>query len=412
VTARAPQSASWAALALIDLIIQHRILIFGSLPPHGRDLDLLVHPADDAKVQTKLRESGFVRCGNEWALFRGCSGCVVHLVRADTWNLPQSELQALLAEGSPVNGLSNVIEPSPHHSLLILARKLNGRRKPLEPKHRQRIEAALAKNPEAWKVASERAKNWSAETTLAHLKALNQDDRRLHPQFVRRPRRTRIVSLSGLDGAGKSSQASFLRDTLGRLGLDAVVEWGPANVVSLRFLSQPIRKVLGYDPPSTVEDSVNPDLRPSAYPSSLAHVWVTIVASAAALSLWRVVWRHLGRGRIVICDRYILDFAVFLDYRHGATRDFSFQKWLLRALSPKAVASYLLDVTPEAALGRKEEQYTLAELRRQAELYRANSVPFGVGRLNGERSFEAICEDLATKVWQKLRRCPTTDPSQ
>src|SRR5438128_9414244 len=42
-----------------------------------------------------------------------------------------------------------------------------------------------------------------------------------------RPGRGHVVSLSGLDGAGKSSQAAALCDELERLGYEAVVVWTP-----------------------------------------------------------------------------------------------------------------------------------------------------------------------------------------
>src|SRR5439155_25720630 len=44
-----------------------------------------------------------------------------------------------------------------------------------------------------------------------------------------RPRRGTVITLSGLDGAGKSSQAAALCETLDRLGYDVETAWTRIN---------------------------------------------------------------------------------------------------------------------------------------------------------------------------------------
>jgi thymidylate kinase len=401
-----PQADS-AVLHTIDAVVRERVLVFGSLPPKGRDLDLLVSSPDADAIAARLREDGFGSCGQEWALFHDCTVTKIDLVRASDWNLPADELSALCSEAIVLNGFTNIVEPSPHHTLLILARKLARRRPPLDQKYRARIDTAISKNPEVWEVARRRARLWRAENALAHLESLharqNHQRRRL-----RRPSRTRVISLSGVDGAGKSSQAQALQNSLDRLGFNAVVEWTPVHVLNLEFVTRPARKLLGVGAPSRLPDKVNPDFRPSGYPPIVAHSWVAVAACMTAFSLWRSIWQHLGRGKVVICDRYALDFAVFLRYRHGSTQSFRLQTWLLRTLAPKAFCSYFLDVAPEAAFGRKEDQYSLPELQRQADLYRAESARFDVRRLDGEQPPEVLCGDIAADAWRSLKRPKTT----
>lgn len=393
-----------AVLHTIDSIVRERVLVFGSLPPRGRDLDLLVSSADADAIASRLRKDGFISTGNEWALFRDCAVRKIDLVQAEEWNLPAREQSAVFSEGHVLNGFTNVVEPSPHHALLILARRLQGGPGPLDLKHRRRIDDALAKDPQSWQIARERAYLWNAETALVHLESLIYERKpvRRWPR-VRRPMRTFVISLSGVDGAGKSSQAEALRDCLDQLGFDPVLEWTPVHVLNLDFLTRPVRRLLGVGPPSKLPDRVSPDFRPSTYPAIVAHVWVTVAAIATALSLWRSIWRYLGRGKVVICDRFTLDFAVFLEYRHGEKRDFRIQTWLLRALAPRAFCSFLLDVRPEAALDRKEDQYSVEELERQVELYRAKSARFGARRLDGEQPFELLCAEIGSDAWRRLR---------
>jgi thymidylate kinase len=218
------------------------------------------------------------------------------------------------------------------------------------------------------------------------------------------PGRTRIVTLSGVDGAGKSSQAKFLQETLERLGYDAVIEWSPAHAIGLDRLAGSVRRMLGYGSRSGLPDRVSPDFRPTSYPAVVVHAWVAVIAAATGLSLWRAVWPHLGRGRIVVFDRYGLDFAALLSYRHGARHNLRFQWWLLRAIAPRTLAGYFLDVEAEAAFTRKEDQYSLAELQRQTDLYRSLAPGFRVKRLDGEEPRDALARTIALDVWRRRER--------
>jgi thymidylate kinase len=394
-------------LEIIDSTVQQRALIFGSLPPTGRDIDLLVTAADAQAVASRLASEGFVPCGKQWVLFRGCAVSMIELVSTDVWHLPSHELAALFSDGVPLEGMKSVVAPAPHHILLLLARRLRSKGARVGPRQRARIEQALSSNPNAWELARNRADAWGVNATLERLESVysreGDDGRR---KRLRRPGRTRIVSLSGLDGAGKSSQARSLRDALDRLGFCAVAEWAPSYELNLGFIASPARRLLHLRQRSTAGPHVSPDFRPSSYPAVVAHVWVALQAVVTTLSLWRALGRHIGRGRVVILDRYALDAAVFLRYRHGADRDFRFQIWLMRALSPKPLCSYLLDVSGETAIRRKEDQYAVEELLRQAELYRQEAAAFGVRRLDGERAEGELCEAIATEAWRKLKGLP------
>jgi len=63
------------------------------------------------------------------------------------------------------------------------------------------------------------------------------------------------------------------------------------------------------------------------------------------------------------------------------------------------VRAYLIDVPAEVAYARRAEQYSLEELARQAELYRAEAERLGVRRLDGSRPREELCEEIARDVW-------------
>src|SRR5436190_11319852 len=67
-----------------------------------------------------------------------------------------------------------------------------------------------------------------------------------------RPRRTgwrppgAIVTFSGLDGAGKSSQTQLLREALEREGLGAAIEWVPVAInPSIGYIKSVGKRLLG-----------------------------------------------------------------------------------------------------------------------------------------------------------------------
>src|SRR6266511_4704989 len=240
---------------LVESAVEDRVLVLGSLPPGGRDIELVVRPAEQRAIAELLAAEGFARRGLEWAWFSDCTAYAVELIPAERLSLPPNELAALFAEAETLDGLelSHLVRPAPHYLLLLQARRLvrDGR---LHPKRRARIADALTEDPQAWAKARTRAGSWGLVRALGLLELVYETGMppRLRPRaqallelaastkgagekfdLVRRPvlnkvpSKNRVVGISGLDGAGKSFQAQVLRDTLELLVVPAVVEWRP-----------------------------------------------------------------------------------------------------------------------------------------------------------------------------------------
>jgi thymidylate kinase len=443
---------------LIDASIGSRVLVFGSLPPHGRDLDLLVREPEEIALGACLAEAGFVRQGNEWARFAECSVDVVELVSAAGWDLPPDELTALFDEGLDIDGLRHLVQPSPHHTLLILARRIACGDGLLDEKRRIRLQAALADDPDAWARAQTLAESWSAAEALNALEdawrtreripaarraaarrerqgARVERERWGRPRLVSavkrisRPRRGVVVALSGLDGAGKSSQGAALREVLERLGYDATVVrtriawddslWTIAGPIK-RLLTPPLRVLSGLrhtrtaparslareraqagDPDGGADEQpATPDPVTKVRESSalLTDIWTLMITLANAASQWRHMRRQLMRGGIVICDRYTLDSIVELRYSYGAERPFRGARAALSLLYPTPVRAFFLDVSPEVALERKGE-WGLQWLSEHRDLYRQECERLGVRLLDGEQPQAEICAEVAREVW-------------
>lgn len=405
---------------LIESLAADRVLVFGSLPPHGRDLDLLVRPPEEAVLARGFASHGMLARNEKWVVFQNCSAFRVELVPASSLPVAGEEIEALFDEARPLDGMRQVVRPAPHHVLLILALRVF-RRRGLEEKHRDRIAAALVEAPTAWEQARARAEAWGVDSELQQVRAAFVAESILPASRARRGLgKGHVITVSGLDGAGKTTQAWGLVEALERTGNAATVEHVPLGsdpvlwiigglvqrligaVARFGLFSETARRTASGA--SILGDPAHPASGGGALRAALTQAWATFVALANASTQWRTASRHVLAGRIVVHDRYTLDSVVRLQTLYGETRSFRFQRWLIQRLSPRPLCSFLLDVSPEAALSRKRDRWTLEQLGQQAELYRAEQAQLGVRRIDGDRTREEICAEIAAEVWQTLGR--------
>jgi thymidylate kinase len=164
---------------------------------------------------------------------------------------------------------------------------------------------------------------------------------------------TRLVSFSGIDGAGKSTQIETLRTRVQEAGL---------RVLSIRFWDDVarltrIRESAGH----TLfrgDKGVGTPAAPIVRRDKNVRSWMmTTVRLGLYLldAVWlRVVMRRALRAPadLVICDRYIYDELANLALRNPAARVYV---RLIVTIVPKPHISYLLDADPVQALTRKPE---------------------------------------------------------
>ena len=419
----------------LDAVIDDRVLVFGTLPPAGRDVDLLARPRELAAMAEWLAERGYVRRGNQWRSLSNDQS--VELVPASAWRLPSAEVQRLFEEGEPLPGARHLVRPAPHHALLIAARRAARDPGMLDDRRRCRLREELEREPGAWRRAEEVASVWGARAALQFLRAAHGGAAtrglRVHREWLRlalaRPeargatmrralRRGRpggIVAFSGIDGSGKSSQASALRDGLEGLGVQAEVVWSPSQNLLFRLptsVKRPLRRLLsrlGESPDSSASHSapvpsagVGPAF--ASLPrqrAPITHVLATVVAVVLAISLRRAASRRRTRGRVVIVDRYTLDATVYVRQRWGEGRPLRFQCWIVRKLARRPLAAYWLDLPPERAFARKQD-YPLDTLRERVGLYEEHAGALGVRRLDGQRPREELAEEILRDVWSRL----------
>jgi thymidylate kinase len=422
--ARDKKSPRVNLVEVVDAALNDRAIVFGSLPPHGRDVDLLIRQHSRRSVVTALEKRGAIGVNEQWALFTGCRVQSVDIVPASEWRVTPGALAALFEDSLPLEPFNHIRKPAPRHTLLILARRLAFESSSLRDKHRTRIDVALAEDRAGWASARSEAKSWRAIAALECLHRAYQRRRipdhlvararseilggsraRGWASLVPRPRRGHVIALSGLDGSGKSTQAEHLRETLEKLGMDAVIEWNRITAnPSLDVIAAPVKRLfgtkdMGAEDPSPAEHTAHSLRRDNA---AVNYVWSGIVALANALAHRRAAARHVRNGRVVICDRYVLDSIVHLRDLYGRDSHFRLHTAIIKGLSPKPAAAYWLDVAPEIALTRKPDEYSLDELALQVKLYEELHESLETTRLDGSASVEKLCERIARDCWPRL----------
>jgi thymidylate kinase len=176
-----------------------------------------------------------------------------------------------------------------------------------------------------------------------------------------------LVSFSGIDGAGKSTQIERLHSYLTQAGLRVLRLAFWDNVVVLPRLRAGVsHKVLGG------EVGIGSPEKPVARYDKNARKWYLTLARSPlyffdVVSLRKVVAEAKSSDAdVIIFDRYIYD-QIAVVPGHGVGR--AYVRFLL-SLAPRPDLAYVLDADPETAMKRKPE-YPLEFMRRYRKSYLA-----------------------------------------
>jgi thymidylate kinase len=238
------------------------------------------------------------------------------------------------------------------------------------------------------------------------------------PVGLWRPRvRPMKVSFSGLDGAGKTRQIDALVAAM-REHHSVEVLWLPTEVWPeplLNRLPAGFRSRLGPKRPTVVSDApvsrtsgeqvgptqTTPTTRGGgSFADALrSAMWVgigTVAAVSVGLSLRRRASN--GSADVFVLDRYRLDSMVKLQCWYSEVSG----AWLARvvgALAPAPDVEFLLRVDPDVAYARKPDQWSIAQLSRQARLYdRLAAGPLHVVTLDAHEDADDLAREVSSHV--------------
>lgn len=198
-----------------------------------------------------------------------------------------------------------------------------------------------------------------------------------------------IVALEGPDGGGKTTQAAAVTAALAARGI-------PATPVKLPFLSS-----------AAVRELV-PSIKAieGADPEAGGAMRAAAVGLATHHEATRLVLPRHEAGEVVVCDRYLVGPAVYLETSvpNAAARTFG----AVRALLPPADLSVLIDVPVDEALARAEraEGTVPAEVRAHVERMAVRLAALAdageLARVDGTRPVEAVRDAVVALVEERL----------
>jgi thymidylate kinase len=218
-----------------------------------------------------------------------------------------------------------------------------------------------------------------------------------------------LISFSGLDGSGKSTQIDSVRATLARLGLrDTLLAFWDNVVVGCRYREGFVHKVYGS------EIGVGAPGKPVNRRDKNVRKWYLTLARHGlyfldALHLvWTVAQAMRSGADVVILDRYIYDELANLPLTNPLTR--AYVRFVHRMV-PRPDVAFLLDADPVAANARKPE-YPVEFMRENRARYFALAELLGsltvIPPLPLEEARQAVLAALMEKLGSEYR-VPSTE---
>jgi thymidylate kinase len=75
---------------------------------------------------------------------------------------------------------------------------------------------------------------------------------------------------------------------------------------------------------------------------------------------------------------------------------------IIERLRPRPTCAFLLEIPAEQAYERKEDVFSLEQVRKQEYRYGYEAARLGVIRLDATKSIEEVFADAAVAVWRRL----------
>lgn len=209
-----------------------------------------------------------------------------------------------------------------------------------------------------------------------------------------------LVTFSGVDGCGKTTQAKALQSAFDTCHIQTKYVWNRGGSAPwLRFFTRWTRRQTQTTYKTLSVEKVHS--RQQKFRSLwLRWGWAWLTAVELLLRYTWHVALPLLCGQVVICDRYLYDtLADWAAYFHEATVEKRWAAKMLRLFSPRPRVAYWLDVPLEIAKDRSIDQVPDDFLLAQRATYQRLTALLGLQRLEGlHRTWQEISDDIVYEV--------------
>jgi len=211
-----------------------------------------------------------------------------------------------------------------------------------------------------------------------------------------------LLAFSGVDGSGKTTQIKALIQALNTCELKTKYVWSRCGSSKFVGFLVKIGKLVfskrNSQPISNTYDKVQE--RESYLRNRLVRFfWSWLILTELTIKYDLAVGLPVLLGRIVLCDRYVLDTVAELSaYCNDNNMHNRLHSKLSNFLNPSPNWAFLLDVSPQVVLRRNHEKIPRAHLEKQISLYRKMAKHYNVTIINNDLSFEEINDKLVYDI--------------
>lgn len=213
--------------------------------------------------------------------------------------------------------------------------------------------------------------------------------------------RGKLITTTGIDGAGKSTLAKNVRDELLERGHDAVYAYGRfLPLVSYPVMELGRRTVLSG---SDMEEDYNQHQsnKEDLFETSLLRRgYETLVMADYAPQLFARVIRPLYQHDYVVCDRYFYDTLltdlsgdVITDPQDAIDRYQLYEK-----IIPAPDFEFYVQIPPEVSMERKDDIPDIGYVRDRKEFYDAFAEANEMNIVDGTKSQSEVCETVLESI--------------